>query len=95
MMNREQTVQNLKGKLDQWNTDLDRLENKTESVSEERRKDLKDTIDQLKDKRKEAMDAIDRLGSASEDAFDEVRKGAVKAWDNMSDSLEKAKQRFN
>jgi len=95
MMNREQAVESLKGKLDQWNTDLDRLERRAESFGDERRKELEKTVDQLKDKRKETMDALDRLGSASDDAFDDVRKGALDAWDKMSDSLEQAKRRFN
>jgi len=95
MMNREQAVENLKGKLDQWNADLDRLERRAESFGEERRKELEKAVGQLKDKRKETMDALDRLGSAGDDAFDDVRKGALQAWDSMSDSLEQAKRRFN
>ena len=95
MMNREQAIESLKGKLDQWNTDLDRLERRAESFSEERRKELEKTVHQLKDRRDEAMEALDRLGSASDDAFDDIREGAMQAWDSMSDSLEQAQRRFN
>ena len=95
MMNREQAVNSLKHKLDEWNADLDRLEKQADSYSGERRKELESTLDDLKDTRREAMDAIRQLGSASDDAMEDVRKGAVQAWDKMSDSLERAKQRFN
>ena len=95
MMNREQAIESLKGKLDQWNTDLDRLERRAESFSEERRKELEKTVHQLKDRRDEAMEALDRLGSASDEAFDDIREGAMQAWDSMSDSLEQAQRRFN
>lgn len=95
MMNREQAVDSLKHKLDQWNADLDRLEKRADSFSDERRKELENAIGELKDTRREAMDAIQRLGSASDDALEDVRNGALQAWDRMSDSLERAKQRFN
>jgi uncharacterized coiled-coil DUF342 family protein len=95
MMNREQAVDSLKQKLDQWNADLDRLESRAESFSDERRKELEETVETLKDKRKEAMDAFKRLDSASDDAFADVQEGVLEAWDKMSDSLEQARQRFN
>jgi uncharacterized coiled-coil DUF342 family protein len=95
MMNRDQAIDGLKQKLDQWNADLDRLENRAGSYSDERRKELEDAIDQLKDKREEAVEAFQQLGSASDDAFDDLSQGALQAWARMSESLEKAKERFN
>lgn len=95
MMNRDQTVQNLKQKLDQWNSDLDDLEKRMERFEESRRKELRQTLDDLKTKRDEASHAFDRLKSASDDAFDEVRQGAQQAWDKMAKSVDQAKQRFN
>lgn len=95
MMNREQTVQSLKHKLDQWNSDLDDFEKRMQKLEESRRKELRETLDDLKQKRNEASHAFDRLKSASDDAFDEVRKGAQDAWDKMAASVDRAKSQFN
>ncbi len=95
MMTRDDTVRNLKHKLDLWNSDLDDLESRMEKYQDERRMELRQTLDELKEKRDEASKAFDKLKSASDDAFDDVRKGAQDAWDRMASSFDKAKQRFN
>jgi len=95
MMTRDETVRNLKHKLDQWNSDLDDLEKRMEKYEDARRNDLRQTLDDLREKRDEASKAFDKLKSASDDAFDDVRKGAQDAWDRMASSVDKAKQRFN
>lgn len=58
MMNREQTVQTFKRKLDEWNSEMDALEKKAET-------------------------------------FDDVRSGTQEAWDAMSQSIDRAVERYN
>ena len=58
MMNREQTVQTFKRKLDEWNSEMDALERKAET-------------------------------------FDDVRSGTQEAWDAMSQSIDRAVERYN
>lgn len=95
MMNREQTVQTFKRKLDEWNSDMDALEKKAETFEEEQRKAARQALDELHKQWDEAARALNELKSASDDAFDDVRSGTQKAWDAMTRSVEKAVQRYN
>jgi chromosome segregation ATPase len=95
MMNREQTVENLKRKLDYWNSEMDVLEKKAEKFEAERRKDAKQTLEELRKQRDDAARAFEKLKTASDDAFDDVRNGTQKAWDAMTASFDRAKKRYN
>ena len=95
MMSREQTVENLKSKLDYWNSEMDTLEKRAESFEEERRKAAKQTLDELRKQRDEAKQAFEKLKSASDDAFDDVRAGTQKAWDAMTQSFDRAIKRYH
>lgn len=95
MMNRQQTVEDLKHKLDQWNADLDRFEAKAGQFGEERRRQLDETLDDLRQRREAARRKLEGMKLASDDAFDDLRKGAIQALDTMQDSLDQARQRFN
>jgi len=95
MMNREQTVETFKRKLDEWNSEMDALEKKAETFEDERRKEAKQTLDELHKQWDDAKGALQELKSASDDAFDDVRSGTQKAWDAMTQSFDRAAQRYN
>jgi len=95
MMNRQQTVADLKHKLDQWNADLDRLEAKADQFGEERRRQLDATLDTLRQRRDAAHRKLEGMKQAGDDAFDDLRQGAIQALDTMQESLDQARQRFN
>jgi chromosome segregation ATPase len=95
MMNREQTVATLKHKLDQWNSDIDTLDRKVESFADDRRKEAKQTMQQLREQRDAARASLERLTKANDDAFGDLRTGVEKAWDTLSKSIEGARQRYH
>lgn len=95
MMNREQTVEKLKQKLDQWNTDLDKLESKVESFKDERREEARTTIRNLRQQRDGAKAALERLTTASDEAFGDLSAGVQKSWDAIAQSIDKARERYN
>jgi chromosome segregation ATPase len=95
MMNREQTVATLKHTLDQWNSEIDALDRKVDSFADDRRKDAKQTIQQLRDQRDEARASLEKLTKANDNAFGDLRSGVEKAWDTLSKSIEGARQRYH
>ena len=95
MTSREQTVENLKRKLDYWNSEMDTLEKKAETFEEERRKAAKQALEDLRKQWDEAAGALKEIKSASDDAFDDVRSGTQKAWDAMTQSFDRAAKRYN
>lgn len=95
MMNREQTVEKLKTRLDQWNADIDTLEKKAEGFKADRREELQTAIRDLRRKRAEAREQFEKMKGASDDAFDDLKSGIEKGWDQISDSIEQAKRRYN
>lgn len=95
MMNRERTVEELKTRLDQWNADIDTLEKKAEGFKADRREELQTAIRDLRRKRAEAREQFEKIKGASDDAFDDLKSGIERGWDQISDSIEQAKRRYN
>ncbi len=94
-MNREQTVEKLKTKLDQWNADLDDMEARARKAREEGRAEAEQTIEDLKRKREKARGQLEQLKSASDNAFSDMLKGIENGWKEVTQSFEQAKKRYH
>ncbi|MGM0760849.1 MAG: hypothetical protein ACQEUB_14290 [Thermodesulfobacteriota bacterium] len=95
MSSREETVENLKLKLDEWNTKLDELEVQAKLAEMQNRKKFESEMARMKQKRDEIRDTLDKLPESGEKAFEELRTGAEQAWDVLSDAYQKATSHFS
>ena len=94
-MNREQTVEAMKKKLDQWNDDLNRLEALSEKIAAEKKTDYQVTVANLRKKRSQARDQLERLRQTTGDAFNDMRQGMDQAWQAVGESFREARQRYH
>jgi len=92
MKNRDDYVKNLKSKLDQWNADLDTLEDKARGAAEDAKAAYRGRIDDARKRRDEARQKLTEIESAGEDAWEELKKGTEDAWDRLADGVKKAKE---
>lgn len=95
MNSREKTVENLKLKLDEWNTKIDELEVQARLAEMQNREKFEAELTRMKQKRDEIKDRLEDLPESGQKAFEEFRQGAEQAWDVLSDAYQKARSHFS
>lgn len=91
---RDAYVEKLKGKIDEWNKDIDKLQEKTGQMASGAREKYKKQIEDLRAKQKEAQSKMDELQKAGGEAWVELKGGMDKAWKAMGEAVNSAKTKF-
>jgi predicted RNase H-like nuclease (RuvC/YqgF family) len=94
MTSRHEYIDKLKGKLDEWDADIDQLEERAQKAKTNLQFELKDQITALKLKRDIAKLKLSEIKDASEEAWEDVRTGAEQAWSDLKEAIEKARSHF-
>lgn len=94
MSDRKKYVNEMKTKLDQWNKDIDELEEKTKTASTELKEGYRKQVDTLKNKRDEAAQKFEELQSATESGWEDVKEGMEQAWNSVSHAFSSAKDKI-
>ncbi|WP_305906474.1 hypothetical protein Q9L42_001045 [Methylomarinum sp. Ch1-1] len=94
MNNRDEYVNKMKAKLDQWNADIEKLEAQAKEAGADMRIEHEQEIKALKAQRDEAAKKLEELQSAGEDAWQDIKSGAESAWDSLDSALNSATKRF-
>lgn len=94
MTNRDEYVERLKARLDEWNAELTRWEAKAKVAQTDARIEYERRIDALRQQRDSAVDQLKHIQSAAGDAWLELTRGADDAWEKMRDAFEKARSHF-
>ncbi len=94
MANRDDYVEKLKARLDEWNAELTRWEARAKVVQTDVRIDYERRIETLRKQRDSAIDQMKRVQSAAGDAWLELARGADDAWEKMREAFEKARSHF-
>ena len=95
MSSRQEAVDKLKSKLDEWNTKIDALEVQAKLAEMENRGKYESEIARLKQKRDELRETLEKMPESGEKAFEELRSGAEQAWEALSDAYKKARSEFS
>lgn len=90
MGSRDEWVEAAKSKLDEWNTELDRLEEKARSAKREREAQYQRAIANLERKRAEVRDKVAEIQEAGDSAWDELRDGARESLKVLSEAFRAA-----
>jgi hypothetical protein len=94
MANRDEYVEKLKARMDEWNAELTRWEAKAKAAQTDARIDYERRIDTLRQQRDNAFDHLKRVQATAGDAWLELARGADEAWEKMRDAFEKARDHF-
>lgn len=94
MKSREEYIQFLHRKLDEWNAEIDRLAGLKDQVEEESRAELQTQIDSLKQKRTGIEQQIREITATSAEAWDDMKSGLDLAWEAMNSAVQSAVSRF-
>ncbi|WP_421621288.1 hypothetical protein [Alkalilimnicola ehrlichii] len=94
MSERNEYLEKIKAKIDEWNADIEKLQAKARQAEAEARIRYHDQIEELRRQRNRAEENLKEARGASEEAFREMRTRLEGAWDDISKAFRKAVDRF-
>ena len=94
MTRKDEYVQKLHAKLDEWSAEIDKLQAKADKTSAESRIEYQKQIKNLQQRRQEAEKKVDELRSAGEGAWEDLKAGVQLSWDAMEEAVKSARSKF-
>jgi hypothetical protein len=94
MTTRNEYVENMKARLDQWNKEIAEWEAKARVARTDMQIEYEMRLDALRQQRDEAAVKLDELQKSAGEAWRDLAQGADDAWARMRDALEKASSHF-
>ncbi len=91
---REQFIEMLKGKLDDLNEDMERLEKRAQDASGDLEKKYEEQLAEMREKRTEMKNKITELRAASEAQFDRLKLEAEHTWKAFQNSVSYFRSHF-
>lgn len=91
---RDQFIETVKGKLDEVNQEIDRLETKAKEASGDAERKYRQQLDDIREKRDELKQKLTDLRAASEAQFDKLKLEAEHAWKAFQNSVSYFKSHF-
>jgi predicted nucleic acid-binding Zn-ribbon protein len=87
MSKREEYVEKMKIRLDEWNDEIDRLEAKLAEASEETKSSLQPYIEKARESRDRVVAKLGDLKQAGEASFDSTRDEIEHIWKTFKQSV--------
>lgn len=94
MTTRDEYLQKLHTKLDELNSEIDRLTNRGDKAAAEFKQEYHEQIETLKAKQSLARQKLDELQHAGESAWGDMKAGVDLAWSAIGEALDSARSRF-
>ena len=94
MTSKDEYVQKLHAKLDEWNAEIDKLKAKADKTQAESRIEYQRQIESLQQRRREAEKKMAELRRAGAGAWEDLKAGVQTAWDSMDEALRSARSKF-
>ena len=94
MSAKDEYLQKLHAKLDEWNAKIDKLKAKADQAEADSRIEYNKRIAKLLEKRSEIKQKIAELNKAGENAWGDMKAGLQLAVESMEQALHSAKSRF-
>ncbi|MGB5832977.1 MAG: hypothetical protein WBG92_13435 [Thiohalocapsa sp.] len=94
MTNRDEYLEKLKSKLDEWDADIDRLETKARESQSDATEQYHKQLETMRQMRDEAMARYGEMQNAAADAWETMAQGTEKAWNAWLSAFEEARTKF-
>lgn len=91
---REQFIESLKGRLDDLNSEMDKLEKKAQEASGEAEKKYEAQLEEVRAKREEMKNKLSELRAAGEAQFEKLKLEAEHAWKAFENSVQYFRSHF-
>lgn len=87
MSKRDEYVERAKKRLDDWNSDIKKLEDAYEKAESGARHRLNEQIESLRRHREGVQEHIQRIEDAAEEVWHEIARGAEETWRLIGDTF--------
>jgi len=95
MSKREEYIEQMKAKLDEWNAEIAELEAKARQAEAQGRQRYLDHLENVKSKRDEGQRKLEEIRSASGDSWETLKTGAETIWEDVKKTLKETRDAFN
>jgi hypothetical protein len=94
MTTRNEYIEGLKARLDHWNEDIAKWEDKAKVAKTDMRIEYEMQLENLRKQRDQAMEKMQVMQASAGEAWKDMMAGADEAWKKMQDAFEKASSHF-
>ena len=94
MSNRDEYIEKLQAKLQEWNAEIDALAAKAGEVAGSIKNDYYEQIESLREKQIAARKKIEELHLSGENAWEDMKSGIELALTAMGEAIDSARSRF-
>lgn len=94
MSKRDEFITKMKGRLDEWNQEIDTFEEKVRKIKTDMRDKYQAQIDELRSKRREGDRKLEQIRAAGEGTWAHLKAESEHAWNAMKDALEAFKAHY-
>lgn len=93
-MDRKTFIAGFKRKLDEWNADIDHLEERARGAGSRVRGESQEVVSGLRERREEIDEDLKELGRSLGDAWHDLREGLEEAGEDLRAAIADARRRF-
>ena len=94
MTNRDEYLEKFKAKLDEWNTEIDKLERNARQVQADAMAQYDKQLESLREMRDDAQRKYSEMQNTTTEAWDVMLQGTEKAWQAWGSAFENARSKF-
>lgn len=91
---RQEYINKLKAKIDEWNTEISDLAQKAGRVKEEKKAEYKKWMETLSTRRKNLEEKITNMKEAEESSWEGLKYGVESSWEALKEKYAEAKSIF-
>jgi uncharacterized coiled-coil DUF342 family protein len=94
MSTKDEYIRKMHSRLDQLNSEIDRLVARKDQLQEAGHSEFNKQMEELRHRREDAMEKLKQLQGASESAWGDIKSGIEMAWEALAQATESARSRF-
>jgi DNA repair ATPase RecN len=94
MEDRKTYIGKMAAKLEEWDLDVQKLEEKADMAEENLKAKYHQQIKELHLKKEAAQQKLKKIQGASEGAWEEMKEGIEQSWKLLGDSVKSARDKF-
>lgn len=94
MSSHQDYIDRLRNQLQEWDYELDRLDNRVRDLAGQARERAREQLDEARDYRREVEGKLEKLERSASDAIEDLRNGLEIAWDGLKTGYYAARAEF-
>jgi chromosome segregation ATPase len=88
---RDEYVEKIKNQLDEWNKEIEALEEKAHLATGDIKSKYEERIASLRQHHNDAKEKAEEIRKAADDAWDELKEGFENAWQTVREAFKNSK----